>query len=275
MSHTGPGVANCHQLTACHAMARPLEAASSGAWSCEDGGLFCPAVGPVPPYSPRRSVWSCDRGHAYGGRNLRVFPGTRCYTACPSFRGAAARAVASSCEWDRATNTSVWGGPSPASVVDSEGDLVQAADRTPSPACGCGDLVLAGEVEAEEGKSFLCLEEPRVEANTTTIAEENECSLLCGGQPVFRLYCEHGAWSVPNLTQAADISCREDGGDKEDGFSDVDGEGGGGAARAVVIAVAAVVSAVVVLVAVVLVMLWTGFWPKQWRFRRYNEPYNL
>ena len=35
----------------------------------------------------------------------------------------------------------MWGAAEPGGVLDSEGGLVQAADVTPSPACGCGDLV--------------------------------------------------------------------------------------------------------------------------------------
>ena len=187
----GPGVPNCHQLAACHAMAQPAAGATSGAWSCEDETLFCGAIAEVPVFHPRRTVWSCEHGvHPYGGGEVRVFQQTACYTSCPSFRAGASHRqdtlVTSTCRWDAAAGASVWGAAEPGGVRDSEGGLVQAADVTPSPACGCGDLVLTGSIVQQRGMVFRCLADPEYSADTdtTTIKDDNECSLICDGLPV-------------------------------------------------------------------------------------------
>ena len=154
----GTGVPNCHQLAACHAMAQPTAGATSGAWSCEDEALFCGAIAEVPVFNPRRTVWTCEHGvHPYGDKDLRVFQQIACYTSCPSFidgTGEVDILVTSTCRWDNMTGASLWGAAEPGSVLDSEGGLVQAADVTPSPACGCGDLVLPGQIVEQQGMVF-------------------------------------------------------------------------------------------------------------------------
>ena len=71
--NAAPGVANCFQMKACHAMSDPITGARSGAYSCEDPDLFCGAIADIPVFDERKTVWTCDHGvHPYG-ENLKIF----------------------------------------------------------------------------------------------------------------------------------------------------------------------------------------------------------
>ena len=116
--------------------------------------------------------------------------------------------VSSTCVFDSATSTSVWGPASPNNVIDASGTVIESAAANPTPGCGCKDLVLAGEVPDEDGKVFKCTVEPTINADgNTVITQENDCALLCDGTLVFDLYCSVGQWSVDYLTTASDIYC--------------------------------------------------------------------
>ena len=213
--NAGPGVTNCYQMSACHAMADPLPGARSGAWSCEDENLFCGAVADVPMFDERRTVWTCDHDvHPYGDERVNVFQETHCYSTCPSFRYSSSSrrksdlVVTSSCIWDRDLQRSVWTQADPSNVMDTQGDLVQAADITPTPACGCESLVLHGTVQDEEGKIWECTFDPEVdEEGNTIITDDNNCQLICDGLLVLDLFCAEGIWSIDYLTSASDIFC--------------------------------------------------------------------
>merc|ERR1711990_797754 len=80
--------------------------------------------------------------------------------------------------------------------------------------CGCGDLVLEGEVvmEDDNGLQLLCTDpQPSFAGGNTTISEDTECILLCDGVPAWDLYCSQGEWSE-QLTSAKDVRCYGGGG---------------------------------------------------------------
>jgi hypothetical protein len=146
------------------------------------------------------------------------------FYSCPSFEYSTAQntkadlVVSSTCMWDTATNTSVWGPANPDNVVDSSGTVIESASTNPTPGCGCKDLVLPGTVQEEDGKVFKCTTDPTINADgATVITQDNDCALLCDGTLVFDLYCSVGQWSVDYLTSAADIYCY--GGGSTDGSS--------------------------------------------------------
>ena len=131
---------------------------------------------------------------------------------CPSFEssGVGPKAdivVSSKCVYDENTQTSVWGDPNPADVVDNMGAAVGSASATPTPGCGCKDLVLNGTIKPEEGKVFKCTDE-NIEVNgNTVITQDNDCALLCDGNLIFDLFCSVGQWSIDYLETADSIYC--------------------------------------------------------------------
>jgi len=207
-------VPNCYQMKACNEMSDPITGSQSGAWSCDDPEIFCSSIGDVPPYDDKKTVWTCDHGvHAYGTAS-HIFQDTTCRTTCPSFEFSSAGkntksdiVVSSTCVFDSATSSAIWSPPSPDTVVDSSGAAVGSASATPTPGCGCKDLVLPGIIAEEPGKVFKCTMEDIVDGDNTVITQDNTCALLCDGNLVFDLFCSVGQWSVDYLQSAQDIYC--------------------------------------------------------------------
>jgi len=207
-------VPNCYHMKACNEMSDPITGSQSGAWSCDDEKIFCSSIGDVPPYDDKKTVWTCDHNvHAYGTAS-NIFQDTTCRTTCPSFEfiseGKNTKAdivVSSTCVYDSNTETSIWSTPSPDNVQDSSGVAVGSASDTPTPGCGCKDLVLPGIIAEEAGKVFKCTIEDIVDGDNTVITQDNNCALLCDGNLVFDLFCSVGQWSVDYLQTAADIYC--------------------------------------------------------------------
>jgi len=208
-------VPNCYQMKACNEMSDPITGSQSGAWSCDDPEIFCSSIGDVPPYDDKKTVWTCDHNvHPYGTAS-HIFQDTTCRTTCPSFEfigteknTKAEIVVSSTCVYNSTTSTSIWSSPSPFNVVDSSGAAVGSASDTPTPGCGCKDLVLPGIIAEEAGKVFKCTIEDIVDGdNNTVITQDNTCALLCDGNLVFDLFCSVGQWSVDYLQTAADIYC--------------------------------------------------------------------
>ena len=128
--------------------------------------------------------------------------------------------VSSSCIFDEAIGISVWAAAIPDNAVDSSGAAVESASLTPTPGCGCKDLVLNGTIAEEDGKVFKCTNDDIVDAEgNTVITQDNECALICDGNLVFDLYCSAGQWSVDYLEEAANIFCY--GGGSTDGSGSV------------------------------------------------------
>ena len=136
-------------------------------------------------------------------------------SSCPSFEYQTVQnknadiVVTSTCMWDRATDTSIWGPADPNNVIDSSGTVIESALANPTPGCGCKDLVLPGTVSDEIGKVFECKTDPNYNGDTI-ISQDNECFLECDGMLVFDLYCSVGQWSVDYITSAADGYCFEE-----------------------------------------------------------------
>jgi len=215
--NTAAQVPNCYKMTACKEMANPFQGAKSGAWSCDDEEIFCPAIGEVPSANSRQATWTCDRGvHPYGDDQTKIFQDTTCRTQCPSFetstQGRLERAdliITSTCEAFEG-NPASWSAAVPDNVEDSEGNAITSAKDNPTPACGCLPLILNGTVEEENGKVFQCSSEPELNADgNTVITDDMECFLECDGYPVWDLFCSMGSWSVPGLVSASEIYCHE------------------------------------------------------------------
>jgi len=194
-------------------MSDPISGSYSGAWSCNDTTIFCGPIGDIPAYDDKKTVWTCDHNvHPYGDSSKFIFQDTTCRTTCPSFEssGAGPKAdilVSSKCVYDENTQTSVWGDPDPSDVLDNLGVAVGSASATPTPSCGCKDLVLNGTIKPEEGKVFKCTDE-NIEVNgNTVITQDNDCALLCDGNLVFDLFCSVGQWSIDYLENADSIYC--------------------------------------------------------------------
>ena len=74
-------VPNCYKMTACNEMADPITGSQSGAWSCEDPEIFCGAIGDIPAYDDKKTVWTCDHNvHPYGDATKTIFQDTTCRT---------------------------------------------------------------------------------------------------------------------------------------------------------------------------------------------------
>ena len=70
-------VPNCFQMTECVEKFNPTHGEKSGAWSCEDESIFCPALDQLQTVSNREAVWKCDHGvHPYG--DTAIFQDVSC-----------------------------------------------------------------------------------------------------------------------------------------------------------------------------------------------------
>merc|ERR1712013_106606 len=123
-----------------------------------------------------------------------VYPGITCTASCPSFTGA----------------------PS-AVITASDGTSITNPVENPTIACGCGDLVVEGEVVMEDdgyGLQLTCTDpQPSYDSGSgeTTFSQDSECILLCDGLLAWDLYCSQGEWSV-QLKTSEDVRCYGGGG---------------------------------------------------------------
>ena len=125
-------------------------------------------------------------------------------TSCPSFQGGSS--VSTTCEFNG--SKAEWGLPS-AAITTPDGFTITNPSDNPAIPCGCGDLVLEGEVvmEDDNGLQLTCTDpQPEYDGVQTTFSEDTECILLCDGVLAWDLYCSQGEWSE-QLTTAKDVRC--------------------------------------------------------------------
>jgi len=211
--HTEAHVPNCFHMSECVELSNPSHGEKSGAWSCDDQAIFCPAVGPLPHASHIEAHWSCDH-EVYPYGNSQAFQDVVCRTSCPSFEyegspsQGSAVVVSSTCKYNRTSGRAEWSPAVPGNVVDSHGVLIESAGANPVLRCGCQDLVVKGTVEHEAGKYFSCNTVLAVtKEGDTVFTDETECTLLCAGTHLWDLSCVMGSWLPYNIETAADISC--------------------------------------------------------------------
>jgi len=203
---------DCYLLSECTSLEHAHAAgARTGVLNCQDQDKHCQGGGVIPPYNDKETIWSCDHDSWAYGDNF-VYPGITCTASCPSFTGGAS--VSTTCGFSG--SKAEWGAPS-AVITASDGTSITNPVENPTIACGCGDLVVEGEVVMEDdeyGLQLTCTDpQPSYDSGSgeTTFSQDSECILLCDGLLAWDLYCSQGEWSV-QLKTSEDVRCYGGGG---------------------------------------------------------------